>query len=72
MISRYPNVFKISLLQHLIVEPSKIAADDTFNFVTLKFIFRRKQGLMSCESSARQRIHMKHHLNINFPFVPNG
>ena len=37
--------------------PSKIAADDSFMFLHLSF--EEKMLYVSCESSARQRIHMK-------------
>ena len=41
--------------------PSKIAADDTFIFFYF-YLLKKIRLDVSCESSARQRIHMKYHL----------
>ena len=39
--------------------PITTAADDIHKYLFI-FVFQRKQDDISCESSARQRIHLKH------------
>ena len=41
--------------------PSKIAADDTFDFFFYFYLLKKISLDVSCESSARQRIHKEHH-----------